>query len=196
MTKPSPNPGEYHVVHNGSDVRVGRFTYGVPKVRVRAWGEGASLSIGSFCSLAHPITILLGGEHHTDWISTYPFGHVYADRLEVPPVAGHPFSRGDVTIGNDVWIAAETTILSGVTIGDGAVIGTRAVVARDVGPYEIVAGNPARKIRDRFDPETRDLLLRLQWWNLPLDDIKHLVPVLAKAPSAEELRLLVERYRP
>ncbi len=165
------------------------------QVRVRTWGEGASLTIGQFCSLDPPITVMLGGEHHTEWISTYPFGHIYAAAIGVPPVVGHPTTRGDVVIGNDVWVGTESTIRSGVTIGDGAVIAAGSVVTGHVGPYEIFGGNPARKIRDRFDETTRDLLLRLRWWDLPLEEIRTLIPRLTAAPDADELRRLLDLYR-
>ena len=81
-------------------------------------------------------------------------------------------SKGNIVIGNDVWIAQDATILSGVTIGDGAVIGANSVVTKDVEPYTIVAGNPARPISKRFDDQTIEDLLRIKWWNLPMEDLE------------------------
>ena len=152
---------------------IGDHTYGTPQIL--SWGEGASLRIGKFCSIAQDVVILLGGEHRTDWVSTYPFNMFFDDVRKVP---GHPKTKGDVTIGNDVWIGARAMILSGVTIGDGAVIGAASVVTTDVAPYSIVAGNPARLIRKRFDEPTVERLLKLRWWDWSLDRIKKNLPLL------------------
>ncbi|HEX5127349.1 MAG TPA: CatB-related O-acetyltransferase, partial [Rhodocyclaceae bacterium] len=122
---------------------IGRGTYG-DDLLVRNWNEGTTLRIGNYCSIAAGVKIYLGGEHRTDWVTTYPFSALWP---EAAHIEGHPRSKGDVTIGNDVWIGTEAMILSGVTIGDGAVIGARAVVSRDVPPYAIVAGNPASVVR-------------------------------------------------
>ena len=108
---------------------------------------------------------------------------------------GHLATGGDVIIGNDVWIGQGVTILSGVTIGDGAVLATNSTVVKDVAPYEIVGGNPAKSIRKRFDDEIIALLLELRWWELPLDDIRQLIPQLCTAPTAEHLAELIARYR-
>ncbi|QFU08590.1 Chloramphenicol acetyltransferase [Rhodobacteraceae bacterium THAF1] len=133
-----------------SSVAVGRFTYGHDRMTVRQWKESANLRIGDFCSVAKGLTVFLGGGHRTDWITTFPFGHIFAEELGGTGIVGHPTTRGGVTIGSDVWIASNVTIFSGVATGDGAVIGGNATVTRDVGPFEGWAGNPARKIRDRF----------------------------------------------
>ena len=139
---------------------VGRATYGDPLVH--DWGEGARLRIGAFCSIADGVQIFLGGEHRPDWVTTYPFNAMWPS---AESFKGHPATKGDVTIGNDVWIAREAMILSGVTIGDGAVIGARAVVSKDVAPYAVVAGNPARVLRHRFEPAVIERLLALRWWD-------------------------------
>src|SRR5205823_3283824 len=110
-------------------------------------------------------------------------------------IVGHPATKGDVIVGNDVWIGYGVTISSGVTIGDGAVIGTNATVVKDVEPYEIVGGNPARHIKFRFDAEIRALLLDLKWWDLPVEDIRRLAPQLCAVPTAEQLRALIAAFR-
>lgn len=152
---------------------IGRGTYGQPDIR--QWGEGAQLQIGAYCSIAAGVTIFLGGEHRMDWVTTYPFSVIWKSARAF---TGHPHTKGDVIIGNDVWIGSGAVILSGVTIGDGAVIGCNAVVSRPVGPYEIVAGNPARCVRMRFSDEVVEQLLKIRWWNWPEKKIKAALPHL------------------
>ena len=144
---------------------VGRGTYGEPSVR--HWGEPTTLKVGCYCSIATGVRIFLGGNHRTDWITTYPFSFF---RESAKHILGHPASRGDVIIGHDVWIGEGAVILSGIRIGNGAVIGTSAVVTRDVPPYGIVAGNPARLIGMRFTAEEVAILQSLEWWSW--DDAK------------------------
>lgn len=152
---------------------VGRGTYGEPIIR--HWGEPTTLKVGAFCSIARNVTIFLGGEHRTDWITTYPFSVFRESARHIP---GHPASRGDVVIGNDVWIGAGATILSGVKVGNGAVIGACAVVAKDVPPYGIVVGNPGRLIRFRFSEEERAMLESIAWWNWSDARIDRAMPIL------------------
>ena len=131
------------------------------------------LVIGKFCSIACGAKFLLNSANHTlRSLSTYPFPIFHeAWDLDIRRVAEAWDNRGDIVIGNDVWIGYEAVILAGVTIGDGAIIGTRAVVTRDVPPYTIVGGVPARVIRRRFSQETIAALLRLRWWDWPRERI-------------------------
>lgn len=158
------------------DCKFGDFTYGVPEIF--SWGEGKRLSVGKFCSIAEGVKIFLGGGHRTDWVSTYPFSYMTADFPNAVEITGHPISKGDVTIGNDVWIAHGATIMSGVTIGDGAVIGTYSVVTKNVPPYTIVAGNPAVEIRTRFSKDDTQFLQDLKWWDWPVSTINENVELL------------------
>ncbi|HYF66443.1 MAG TPA: CatB-related O-acetyltransferase [Herpetosiphonaceae bacterium] len=152
---------------------IGKHTYGDPQVF--AWGEGATLKIGAFCSIADGVKIYLGGEHRVDWVTTYPFSVMWpAARHHT----GHPRTKGDVVIGNDVWIGADAVILSGVRIGDGAVIGNNSVVVKDVAPYAIVAGNPARFLKTRFDEVTVGRLLAVKWWEWDDARIQATLPAL------------------
>lgn len=167
---------------NGS-IEVGRFTYGYEGITCREWGEGANVTIGSFCSISDNVQILLGGQHRIDWITTFPFGQVFEDEFGGEEIEGHPQSNGDVSIGSDVWIGSGTTILSGVNIADGAVIGANSTVTKDVGPYEIWAGNPAVCVRKRFDDEIIAALMDLKWWNLPEELIKEMAPLLCMQPN-------------
>jgi acetyltransferase-like isoleucine patch superfamily enzyme len=178
-----------------SRVSFGRFTYGFQHVAIKQWKEGAALRVGSFCSIAEKVTIFLGGNHRVDWITTFPFGHIFVEELGGGEIVGHPATKGDVTVGSDVWIGYGATIMSGVTIGDGAVVGVNATVVKDVEPYEIVGGNPARRLKFRFDDEVIALLLELRWWDLPVDDIRGLAPALCSAPKPDLLRGLLDRFR-
>ena len=165
-------------------IEVGEYTYGVPAVRW--WGEHAGLRIGKFCSIARDVTILLGGNHRVDWISTFPFTVTKPWRKHTLRM-GHPSTRGDVVIGNDVWLAEGATILSSVHIGDGAVVACHAVVARDVPPYTIVAGNPARHVSLRFTQVEMDRLLEMAWWDWPQEKIvRHLDALLASDPAVPD----------
>lgn len=148
---------------------IGEHTYGIPKVM--HWEEKASLKIGKFCSIAGDVTIFLGGNHRTDWISTYPFNVLNELFPNARKITGHPSTKGDVVIGNDVWIGWSATILSGVAIGDGAVIAAKSVVTKNVPPYAIVAGNPARVVKYRFSQEIIDALEKIQWWNWSIEKI-------------------------
>jgi chloramphenicol O-acetyltransferase type B len=153
--------------------RIGRGSYG--DLNVVEFGEGTTLTVGNYCSFARGAQVMLGGNHRLDWVTTYPFSAI--DR-RFSHFTGHPHSKGDVVIGNDVWVAREAMILSGVTIGDGAVIGARAVVSRDVPPYMIVAGNPAVEVRPRFPAPVIERLLALSWWDWPEERIASAMPHL------------------
>jgi virginiamycin A acetyltransferase len=127
------------------------------------------LIIGKFCMIASDVTFIMNGANHlTDAISTYPFA-IFGDGWE-DAMEGREYPRkGDIMIGNDVWIGYNATIMAGVIIGDGAIIATNATVVKDVPPYTIVGGNPAREIKRRFDAETVQELLALKWWDKPLE---------------------------
>lgn len=125
------------------------------------------LKIGKFCSIACGTKFLFNSANHAlDSLSTYPFPLFFEEwNLEKEKVTEAWDNRGDIVIGNDVWIGYEAVILSGVTIGDGAIIGTRAVVTKDVPPYTIVGGVPAKPIRKRFDEKVIKELLKIKWWD-------------------------------
>jgi len=159
----------------GKYVTVGKFTYGVPAIRFCA-NEREAVKIGSFCSIAGGVTIFGGGEHRPDWMSTYPFNVYFGEDFR--EINGHPATKGNVVIGNDVWIGSGATILSGVTIGDGAVIGANALVANDVPAYAVSAGNPAKVIRYRFSEETIEKLQKMEWWNWEDALIYEAIPLL------------------
>jgi len=136
--------------------------------------NGDKLKVGKFCSIACGAKFLFTSANHTmHSISTYPFPIFFEEwGLDVTNITSAWDNKGDIVIGNDVWIGYEAVVLSGVTIGDGAIIGTRAVVTKDVPPYTIVGGIPAKPIRKRFSDEVISKLLELQWWNWPENRIK------------------------
>lgn len=155
--------------------KVGRHTYGNPII-YRGAGD---LRIGAFCSIGMGVKIVTGEEHRTDWVSQFPFPHFFPEAASIP---NWVVTKGDVIIGNDVWIGTGALILSGVRIGDGAVVGANAVVTRDVMPYAIVAGNPARLVRYRFDRRTVGELLRTRWWDWPDEKILQNIGWLCQKP--------------
>lgn len=136
------------------------------------------LIIGKFSSIACGAKFIFNCANHTlKSLSTYTFPLFYDEwGLEKGDVAGAWDNKGDIVIGNDVWIGYEAIIMAGVTIGDGAIVGARAVVTKDIPPYTIVGGVPARKIRLRFDEETVLKLLGLQWWDWPVEKIRQSLP--------------------
>lgn len=155
------------------DYEIGEWTYGNPTVRK---GDSTTrLEIGKYCSIASGVQILLGGEHRKDWVTTYPFNVITP---EAKIIEGHPASKGNIRIGNDVWIGLNAIILSGVQIGNGAVIGASSVVVKNVPAYSIVAGNPAKVIGSRFSIEIIEKLEIIQWWNWPHDRVIKALPQL------------------
>ncbi|MBE7927513.1 CatB-related O-acetyltransferase [Pseudomonas saudiphocaensis] len=152
---------------------VGIGTYGIPIVH--DWGEGSTLKIGKYCSIANNVQILLGGLHRTDWITTFPFPAYIEEASQIKDYGG---TKGSVLIGNDVWLCTDSIVLSGVTIGHGAVVACGAVVTRNVEPYSIVAGNPARHVRWRFDEKERERLLSINWWDWQEQEVRQAASIL------------------
>lgn len=132
---------------------------------------GDRLIIGKFCMIASGVKFIMNGANHlTNAISSYPFA-VFGNGWENAMEGKTYPNKGDLIIGNDVWIGHNATIMAGVTIGDGAIIATNATVVKDVAPYTIVGGNPAKEIRKRFDESIIKKLLQLQWWNWDIEKI-------------------------
>ena len=131
--------------------------------------NGDKLIIGNFCAIATGVRFLMnGGNHQTNAFSSYPFS-IFGRSWQGFPAA-YP-QKGDTVIGNDVWLGREAMIMPGIHIGDGAIVSTRSVVVKDVEPYTIVGGNPAKVIKKRFDDETIAALLDLQWWHWDIEKI-------------------------
>lgn len=139
---------------------------------------GDKLIIGKFCQIAAGVEFVMNGANHQmNASTTYPF-YIFGTWEQPAPAQSDLPLKGDTVIGNDVWIGQNVTILPGVHIGDGAIIGANSIVASDVAPYTIVAGNPAKLIRKRFDDELTALLLKFKWWDKSIDEINSLIPIL------------------
>ena len=141
--------------------------------------DADKLIIGSFCSIGSGAAFIMAGNqgHRNDWISTFPF-HFMPEIPQFAAAANGYAPAGDTVIGSDVWIGSEAIIMPGITIGHGAVIGTRALVTRDVEPYTIVGGNPAKPIRKRFAEPDIAKLLEMAWWDWSLDALERAMPLL------------------
>lgn len=177
ITRGSISVGDYTMyndtVHDPRDFEKNNVLYHYPVNRDR-------LIIGRFCSIACGAKFLFTSANHAmRSLSTYPFPIFFEEwGLDRTRVADAWDNKGDIVVGSDVWIGYEAVVLSGVTIGDGAIIGARAIVTRDVPPYAIVGGVPARLIRKRFDDKTIETLLRLKWWNWPSEKIaRHIAAI-------------------
>ena len=186
ITNPNIIIGDYTMyndfVHDPRDFEKNNVLYHYPV-------NHDKLVVGKYCSIACGAKFLFTSANHTmKSLSTYPFPIFFEEwGLDSAHVTDAWDNKGDIVIGNDVWIGYDAVILSGVTIGDGAVIGTRAVVTKDVPPYTIVGGVPARPIRRRFDEETVTRLLELKWWEWADERIKENLPAI-QSGSINELR--------
>jgi len=143
------------------------FGFPLPRAIVYPGDPPDPVTIGAYCSVASNLRFMLGGNHDPALVSTYTF-----------PGFGGPRSKGPISVGSDVWIGNDVLILSGVTVGHGAVIGMRSVVTRDVRPYAIVAGNPARELRRRFSDELVERLLAAEWWTWPEQEVASIAHLL------------------
>jgi acetyltransferase-like isoleucine patch superfamily enzyme len=170
------------VEKNMSHVHWEHKTYGAEKIEVFQWGENAVCRIGKYCSIADRVKVFLGGDHKVNWVSTFPHKQQNG-------------TKGDIIIGNDVWISHGVTIMSGVTIGDGAIVAANSHVVKNVEPYTIVGGNPAKYIRHRFNGAVVDLLLELKWWDLPENIVKSMEDMLCAEPNQEKILELVNEHR-
>lgn len=177
ITGPNIEVGDYTIyndfVHNPCAFEKNNILYHYPV-------NGDKLKIGKFCSIACGAKFLFtSGNHAMQSLSTYPFPICFDEwELDAQNIRDAWDNKGDTVIGNDVWIGYEAVILSGVTIGDGAIIGARAVVTKDVPPYTVVGGVPAKPIRKRFDDATIERLETLRWWDWDYEKIKRSIPAI------------------
>lgn len=139
------------------------------------------LIIGKFCQIGANVEFVMNGANHQmNAASTYPF-YIFNGWDQEPPTIRDLPIKGDTIIGNDVWIGEDVTIMPGIKIGDGVIIAKHSVVTKDIPPYYVVGGNPAKIIRKRFDDEMIDLLLKLKWWDKPINEINELIPLLSNS---------------
>lgn len=163
----------------------GKHTYGPePKIMgVREIANGSK--IGKYCSIADNLQFICKGQHMPNWVTTYPFNEIWGIDIPLYEVngikgkVGDPIISSPITIGNDVWVTSNVKIKQGVTIGDGAVLATECFVTKDVPPYAIVGGNPAKIIKYRFsEPQIKELL-EIKWWNWEDEEVRKAAPLLA-----------------
>jgi virginiamycin A acetyltransferase len=193
---PNPNnayPLEHHQkmcflknIVNNPNIIVGDFTYYddlenpenfLKNVLYHFDFIGDKLIIGKFCAIASDVKFIMnGGNHLLDCFTTYPFS-IFGNGWETLMPDSWPH-KGDTVIGNDVWVGYDALILPGVKIGDGAVIAARSVVTKDVEPYTIVAGNPAKSVKRRFSDEVVSILLKLKWWDWDMQKINENLPII------------------
>jgi len=162
-------------------VVVGRHTYGVRHENFHGMSFYCDVQIGSFCSVAEEVIFMQMADHDLGPVASFPIG-----RRLFASTRSNVSSKGPIIVGNDVWIGRRAMILSGVTIGHGAVIGAAAVVSRDVPPFAVVVGNPARIVKFRFSPEDIELLLKVAWWDWPEAEL-HAHKELLMGPSEDFL---------
>ena len=178
-----PRVGFLKPLVDAENIEIGDFTYYDDPTGPENFAEkcvlyhypfiGDQLVIGRFCAIAEGAKFIMNGANHAmSGFSTYPF-NIFGNGWEegFDPATWSKELRGDTVIGNDVWIGMEALIMPGVAIGHGAIVAARAVVSRDVPPYAIVAGNPAKVVKTRFDPETVERLLAVAWWDWPVDKL-------------------------
>lgn len=175
-------------------LHVGRHTYGRFHVAYYEGDPPNEVRVGSYTSIARGVEFIIGGNHHPEWVSQYPFRISFG--LPGAFADGQPASRGPITVGSDVWIGRKATVLSGVSIGDGAVVGAGAVVAKDIRPYAIAVGNPAREIKRRFADDDVERLLQIRWWDWPEEEILGIVEILNGSRLDELFAYAEKRARP
>ncbi len=163
------------------DIDIGDYTFGKPNI----FGSRDNIQVGKFCSIAGNVSFYTATDHNLKYASVYPFYLTGKNLPRLPMI-----SKGKIIIGNDVWIGDGVLILDGVTVGDGAVIGSRSVVTKNIKPYEIVAGIPAKHIRYRFEEHIVNKLLDIKWWNWPIEKIHKNVHLLTN----ENIDQLILKY--
>lgn len=166
-------------------IKIGEGTYS-GRVYVGIYNPNIRLIVGEYCSIAGDVSFLLGGNHNKGWVTTYPFPAFWKEACHIKVERE---SKGDIIIGNDVWIGYRCTILSGSKLSDGVIVGAGSIVtAQNYPPYSIIAGNPAKVIGYRFSQEVIDSLVELKWWNWTQDKIKQNLDILCSENIEEFLR--------
>ncbi len=151
-----------------------RGTYFDNNINIISWSDQYHIYVGKYCSIGKGCNFFLHANHRSDWITTSSqlWGSVTDEIAQMHMKMGHPSCKGDIHIGNDVWIGQKATIMSGIKIGDGAIISANAHVVKNVKPYSVVGGNPAEFLCFRFNERQIKSLLKIKWWDWPEDKIK------------------------
>lgn len=157
-----------HLLHTN------RGTYFDRNINIVSWSDEFRIIVGKYCSIGRDCNFFLHANHRPDWVTTSSqlWGPVTPDVADMHMRMGHPTCKGNIIIENDVWIGAKSTIMSGVKIGNGAIVGATSTVTKDIPPFAIVAGNPAKVVKYRFTPKQIDGLLKISWWDWTEDRIK------------------------
>jgi len=184
-------------------IKIGKYTYGLEKNSVRFYKKHYDynnnyrqpvLNVGKYCSIGMFCKFYLGGNHRHDWVTTYPFlvewPHNSTFKNIPENIEGYPHSNGNINIGNDVWIGESVTVMSGVKIGDGAVIAANSTVVKDVEPYSISGGNPAKHIKYRFSKDTIKRLIEIKWWDIEESKLDTILPYM----MSNNISLFFEKY--
>ena len=207
-----PNPNTIHPIAGydkeiyvkptitNKNIIVGDFTYIADSefeshvTHLYEWNDD-KLIIGKFCQIASGVEFIMNGANHQmNAVSTFPF-YTLEGWEQTPPSKEDLPLKGDTVIGNDVWIGQNAVILPGVHIGDGAIIGANSVVGSNVDPYTIVAGNPARVIRKRFNDKLIQTMEELKWWDLSIEEINDLIPTLTSSNLEKVTEELDQRVK-
>lgn len=180
-----------YIAENESLVQIGEGTYGSDNLVIHNWDLSTKASIGKYCQIADDVHLFLGGNHDWNRVTTFPFSEDSKVDNLFGTKGGSAFSNGDIEIGHDVWIGSHTSIMSGVKVGTGAVIGAYSHVMRDIKPYEIVIGNPARHMGFRFSQEIAEKLLLLAWWDWDVQKIIDNLNFLLEIPDSSWIEELM-----
>lgn len=174
-------------IFNPRIISVGNYTYGY--INLSSWGnENERLIIGNFVSIASGVKFILGGGHRYDLLSTFPFKHFFLDDKSIEAV-----SKGSIVIADDVWIGMNCLILSGVTIGQGAIVGAGSVVVKDVPPYSIVGGNPARVLKFRFDDDLIAELLKVDYSKIDQNFIRNNIDAFYQIVDSNNINAIIDK---
>jgi acetyltransferase-like isoleucine patch superfamily enzyme len=151
-----------------------RGTYFDRNINIISWSDDYHIHVGKYTSVGRDCNFFLHANHRPDWVTTSSqlWGPVTPEIADMHMKMGHPSCKGDITVENDVWIGAKSTIMSGVRIHNGSIVGANSTVTKDVPPYAIVVGNPARVVKYRFNERQVESLLKIEWWNWTEDRIK------------------------
>ena len=162
------------MIENLHLLSTGRGSYFDRNINIISWSDEYRIIVGKYCSIGRDCNFFLHANHRPDWVTTSSqlWGPVTPDVADMHMRMGHPTCKGDIIVENDVWIGAKSNIMSGVKIGNGAIIGATATVTKDVPPYAIVVGNPAKIVKYRFTEKQRESLLKIAWWDWTEDRIK------------------------